>query len=153
MSLFNPSRDQAREFFFALRAKSLAGEPLTPLETAALAIVMDHPEYHRHLDDPDRWRDRTWTPADGETNPFLHLSLHLALDEQVSIDQPAGIREAVRRLASRLDSEHEARHAAMECLVEALWSAQRSGVPISSAWASSMIVREDLPARVAQVLP
>lgn len=130
MSLFNPSRDQARDFFFALRAKSLAGEPLTPLESAALAIVMDHPEYHRHLDDPDRWRDRTWTPEDGQTNPFLHLALHLALDEQVSIDQPAGIREAVRRLAARLDSEHEARHVAMECLVEALWTAQRSQGPL-----------------------
>jgi hypothetical protein len=130
MSLFNPSRDQAREFFFALRAKSLAGEPLTPLETAALAIVIDHPEYHRHLDDPERWRERTWTPEDGETNPFLHLALHLALDEQVSIDQPAGIRETVRRLAGRLDSEHEARHVAMECLVEALWTSQNTGKPL-----------------------
>ena len=132
MSLFNPTRDQAREFFFALRAKSLAGEPLTPLEASALAIVLDHPEYHRYLDDPARWRDRTWTPEDGETNPFLHLALHLAIDEQVSIDQPAGVREAVRALASRLDSGHDARHAVMDCLAEALWTAQRGGAPLES---------------------
>jgi len=130
MSLFNPSRDQARDFFFDLRAKSLAGAALTPLETAALAIVTEHPEYHRYLDDAERWRDRTWTPQDGETNPFLHLALHLAIEEQVSIDQPAGVREAVRALASRLDDEHAAKHAVMECLVEAIWQSQRGGAPL-----------------------
>lgn len=142
MSLFNPSRDQARDFFFAVRAKSLAGEILTPLETACLAIVMDHPEYHRHLDDPDRWRDRSWTPEDGETNPFLHLALHLAIDEQVSIDQPPGIREAVRKLASRLDSGHAARHAVMECLAEALWRSQRAGLPLESGEYLDCILRK-----------
>lgn len=142
MSLFNPSRDEARDFFFALRAKSRAGEALTPLETAALAIVLDHPEYHRHLDDPERWRDRTWRPSDGETNPFLHLALHLAIDEQVSIDQPPGIREAVRRLASRLDSVHEARHAVMDCLVEALWQSQRAGTPLQGASYLDCILRK-----------
>lgn len=142
MSLFNPTRDQAREFFFALRAKSLAGEALTPLEAAALAIVIDHPEYHRHLDDPERWRERTWVPSDGETNPFLHLALHLAIDEQVSIDQPPGIREAVRRLASRLDSEHEARHEVMDCLVEAMWQSQRGGAPLESGGYLECILRK-----------
>jgi hypothetical protein len=142
MTLFNPSRDQARDFFFDLRAKSLAGGALTPLESAALAIVMDHPEYHRHLDDPARWREHTWTPEDGDTNPFLHLALHLAIDEQVSIDQPPGIREAVRRLASRLDSEHEARHAVMDCLVEAVWQAQRGGAPLAGGAYLDCVLRK-----------
>jgi hypothetical protein len=133
MSLFNPSRDQVREFFFGLWAKSRAGEPLTPLEAMALAIVMEHPEYHGVLADPERHRDREWPPEGGETNPFLHLSMHLALEEQLSIDQPPGIREALRRLAARHDSEHEARHAAIDCLAEVVWQAQRNAVPFDNA--------------------
>ena len=126
MSLFNPTRDQVREFFFALWAKSQAGEAITPLESMALAIVVEHPEYHEVLANPERYRDREWKPEGGETNPFLHLSLHLAIEEQVSIDQPPGIREAVRALAAKRDSAHEARHAVMECLAEMVWQAQRN---------------------------
>jgi hypothetical protein len=133
MSLFNPSRDQVREFFFGLWAKSRAGEPLAPLEAMALAIVMEHPEYHGVLADPERYRDRDWPPEGGETNPFLHLSMHLALEEQLSIDQPPGIREALRRLAARHGSEHEARHAAIDCLAEVVWQAQRNAAPFDNA--------------------
>ena len=133
MSLFNPSRDEVREFFFALWAKSRSGGALTPLESQALAVAMEHPEYHAVLSDPERYRDREWRPEGGETNPFLHLSLHLAIEEQVSIDQPFGIREAVRKLAGKHGSEHEARHAVMECLAEILWQAQRNGVPFDNA--------------------
>jgi hypothetical protein len=128
MSLFNPTRDQVREFFFGLWAKSRAGETLSPLESMALAIVMEHPEYHEVLADPERYRDREWRPEGGETNPFLHLSMHLAIEEQLSIDQPPGIREAVRRLAARLDADHDARHEVMDCLAEQVWQAQRNGV-------------------------
>ncbi len=133
MSLFQPTRDEAREFLFTVRAKAVAGAPLTPLEATAARILDDHPEYHRHLDDPARWREHTWRPEDGETNPFLHLSLHLAIEEQLSIDHPKGIRQAVARLASRMDSAHDARHAVMDLLVEALWTAQRGGPPLSEA--------------------
>jgi hypothetical protein len=126
MSLFNPSRDQVREFFFGVWEKSRAGQTLTALESMALAIVMEHPEYHTVLGDPERYREREWKPEGGETNPFLHLSMHLAIEEQVSIDQPPGIRDAVRSLAAKRDSEHEARHAVMECLAEIVWQAQRN---------------------------
>ena len=133
MSLFNPSRDQVREFFFGLWAKSRAGEALTPLESMALAIVMEHPEYHAVLGDAERYREREWRPEGGETNPFLHLSMHLAIEEQLSIDQPPGIREAVRRLEARCGSAHEARHAVMDCLAEMVWQAQRNGAPFDNA--------------------
>jgi hypothetical protein len=133
VSLFNPTRDQVREFFFGLWAKSQAGGPLTPLESMALAIAMEHPEYHDVLADPERYREREWPPEGGETNPFLHLAMHLAIEEQVSIAQPPGIREAVRRLAAKHDSEHEARHAVMDCLAEIVWQAQRNGVPFDNA--------------------
>lgn len=133
MSLFNPSRDEVREFFFGLWAKARAGAALAPLESMALAIVMEHPEYHAVLGDPERYRAREWPPEGGETNPFLHLSLHLAIEEQLSIDHPPGIREAVRRLAARRGSEHEARHAVIDCLAEAVWQAQRNAAGFDNA--------------------
>ena len=130
--MFNPSRDQARQFLFDLWAKHRAGAALTPLESMALAIVVEHPEYHPFLSDRERYLDRDWKPEGGETNPFLHLQMHLAIEEQVSIDQPPGIREAVRALASRLDSEHDAMHEVMDCLAEVIWNAQRHGVPFDN---------------------
>ena len=133
MSLFNPDRDQVRDFFFGLWARSRAGEALAPLETMALAIVLEHPEYHELLGDPERFRDREWKPEGGESNPFLHLALHLAIAEQVSIDQPPGIREAVDALAAKRGSAHEARHAVMECLAEVLWQAQRNAAAFDNA--------------------
>ena len=125
--MFNPSRDQARDFLFDLWARHRAQAPLTPLEALALDVVLEHPEYHAVLDDPERYRDRDWKPEGGETNPFLHLAMHLAIAEQVSIDQPPGIRAAVEALARRHGSMHEARHDVMECLAEMIWQAQRHG--------------------------
>jgi hypothetical protein len=131
--VFNPTRDQSRDFFFDLWARSRAGVALTALESAALAIIVDHPEYHDVLGNPERYRDHTWLPEGGEANPFLHLALHLAIEEQVSIDQPPGIGAAVLGLARKLGSEHDARHAVMECLAEMIWQAQRGGAGFDNA--------------------
>ena len=125
--MFDPSRDQARSFLFDLWAKHRAGEALTPLESLALSVVLEHPEYQRVLEDRSRYLEREWRPEGGETNPFLHLSMHLAIAEQLSIDQPPGIRAAVAKLAARHGSMHEARHDVMECLAEMIWQAQRNG--------------------------
>jgi hypothetical protein len=131
--MFNPTRDQARDFLFELWAKHRSKAPLTPLESMALAIVADHPEYHAVLADPERNRDREWRPEGGETNPFLHLSMHLAIEEQLSIDQPPGIRDAVNALARRHGSEHDARHDVMDCLAEMVWQAQRNARAFDNA--------------------
>ncbi|HXZ49310.1 MAG TPA: DUF1841 family protein [Usitatibacter sp.] len=125
--MFNPTRDQARDFLFDLWARYRAGAPLTPLESLALSIVLEHPEYHAVLEDRDRYLERDWKPEGGETNPFLHLAMHLAIEEQASIDQPPGIRSALRALEERRGSGHEARHDAMDCLAEMVWRAQREG--------------------------
>ena len=125
--MFDPSRDQARRFLFDVWAKHGARAPLTPLESMALDLVLQHPEYHGFLDDPERYLDRDWKPEGGETNPFLHLMMHLAIEEQLSIDQPPGIRAAVEALARRHDSSHAARHDVMDCLAEVIWNAQRHG--------------------------
>jgi hypothetical protein len=125
--MFNPSRDQSREFLFDLWRKHKEKQPLTPLEAMALDVLLGHPEYHAVLEDRERYLDRDWKPEGGETNPFLHIAMHLAIAEQVSIDQPAGIRAAIERLAARHGSMHEARHDVMECLAEVIWQAQRNG--------------------------
>lgn len=125
--MFNPTRGESRLFLFELWEKHGAGAALTPLESVALAIILEHPEYHAVLENRERNLDREWKPEGGETNPFLHLAMHLAIEEQVSIDQPPGIRSAVAALAVRHGSMHDARHDVMDCLAEVIWQAQRNG--------------------------
>ena len=127
MSLFSPSRDEARRFFFDTWAKYRRGEKLSGLESVALHVMTEHPEYHAMLDDPGTFLARDYGPEGGEINPFLHLSLHLAIEEQLSIDQPRGVVARYRRLNERLGAGHEAKHALLECLGEMLWDAQRNG--------------------------
>ncbi|MCX8087356.1 MAG: DUF1841 family protein [Rhodocyclaceae bacterium] len=130
--MFNPSREQARRFFISAWQKRLAKLPATPLETLAADIIALHPEYHALLADPAAI-DRDWTPEDGEQNPFLHLSLHLAIEEQLSIDQPPGIRAAYETRLSQDGDRHAALHHLLECLGETLWRAQREGRPPDGA--------------------
>jgi hypothetical protein len=127
--MFNPTRDDVRRFFCETWRKSLAAEVLSPLEAVALQWIEAHPEYHALLEDPDRALGEDFSVERGQSNPFLHLSMHLALAEQVSIDQPPGVRDALARLAARTGGEHPAAHEAMECLGEIVWQAQRAGLP------------------------
>src|SRR3954466_7032579 len=106
--MFNPSRAEVRRFFSDAWRKYRLQVPLEGLERTAIEIILMHPEHHRLLDDPERNLERDFTPEDGAANPFLHLSLHLAIAEQLSIDQPRGIAVAYRELAGRVASEHEA---------------------------------------------
>ena len=127
--MFNPTREQVRDFFFDAWARYRAGQPLAGLEATALELALLHPEYHAVLDDPQRYRAQEYFPELGETNPFLHLSLHMALEEQLSIDQPAGVRAAFARLLERSADHHAALHAAIDCVAEMVWRAQRDGTP------------------------
>ena len=126
--MFNPSREEARRFFFETWRKYRAGGPLEGLEQTVLQVLLLHPEYHALLDEPDRYVDRDFAPESGHLNPFLHLSLHLAVEEQLAIDQPPGIRARYETLA-RKSSEHDAKHDVLECLGETIWQAQRTGAP------------------------
>ena len=127
--MFNPSQADVRRFFCAVHAKARAGQPMDAIETLAAQWVGEHAEYHGDLTDVDAALDRSYDGSDGQANPFLHLSMHLSISEQCSIDQPRGIRQAVELLAARLDSLHEAHHEAMECLGTLLWESQRHGRP------------------------
>ena len=120
--MFDPTRDQVREAFFEAWRKYRAREVLAGLDALIVDVALQHPEYHEVLSDPDRYRGKDYLD---EGNPFLHMSLHLALEEQLSIDQPPGIGAAFQRLLSRSIDRHEALHHALECLAETVWKSQR----------------------------
>ena len=130
--MFNPSRDQARQFLIDAWKKRSAALPATPLETLAADIIELHPEYQALLTSEDALA-RDWTPEDGSMNPFLHLSLHLAIAEQLSIDQPPGIRALFETRHSQYGDQHAALHDILECLGETLWRAQRDRAPPDGA--------------------
>ncbi len=103
------------------------------LETLASQWVAEHPEFWDDLDDVQAALNRMYEVEDGKTNPFLHLSMHLSISEQCSIDQPRGVRQALELLAARRGALHDAHHLAMECLGRMVWESQRSGRPPDGA--------------------
>ena len=127
--MFSPSQHDVRAFFCETWRKQALGSPLTPIETLAARWIQEHPEYHTALADVAAAQASVFRVEDGQTNPFLHLSMHLSIEEQLSIDQPRGIRQAVQTLAARLGDLHQAHHQVMECLGEMIWASQRSGLP------------------------
>ncbi|CAK0781920.1 DUF1841 domain-containing protein [Gammaproteobacteria bacterium] len=127
--IYGQDRDRLRRLWCDAWGKARASEPLEPLEQLIAHTVAEHPEYHAVMEDPEGNTSRDWLPAGGETNPFLHLGMHLALQEALATDRPPGVREIYQALATRLRDAHIAEHRMMECLAEALWQAQRNGRP------------------------
>ena len=132
MSLFNPSRDEVRAFFFDAWAKFKAQQTLTALEKMALSVMHMHAEYYAILDKPEQFKHQEYFPEFGETNPFLHMSLHLSILEQISINQPIGIADIYAQLITKYQNEHDAQHAILECLAETIWQAQRNNIGLDS---------------------
>jgi Domain of unknown function (DUF1841) len=124
--VFTPTKEEVRRFFSETWRKHRESQILTPLEAMALDWIMEHPEYHDVLTEAEA-ASFEYRVEDGHTNPFLHLSMHLAIAEQLSIDQPPGIRAAYERLVQRRGDAHAAAHDVMECLGEIVWAAQRGG--------------------------
>ncbi len=124
--MFNPSRHQARQFLFSTWYKYKHQEALSDMEEIALKVILLHPEYQSILDDTERYHDKDYPPEMGITNPFLHMGMHITIKEQLSIDQPAGIRDRFERLLKKNANEHDTMHQIMECLAEMIWQAQRS---------------------------
>jgi hypothetical protein len=127
--MFSPSQADVRRFFCSVYAKTRAGQTMEAIETIASQWLEDHPEYHADFADADAALARIYEVEGGKTNPFLHLSMHLSISEQCSIDQPRGIRQAVELLAARRNSLHDAHHEAMDCLGQMVWESQRAGRP------------------------
>ena len=99
------------------------------LETLASQWIAEHPEYHGDFSDVEAALLKMYEVEGGRTNPFLHVSMHLTVSEQCSIDQPRGIRQAVELLAAKRGSLHDAHHETMDCLGQMVWQSQRAGKP------------------------
>jgi hypothetical protein len=125
----NQSRDDLRRVYIDAWRKHREGVPMEPLEAQVADVIALHPEYQAALENPDAVVDRDYSPEGGQSNPFLHMGLHLAVRDQVATDRPPGIRQAFATVAARLGSAHDAEHRIIECLAEALWEAQRAGRP------------------------
>ncbi len=136
MSLFNPSRDEVRAFFFNAWAQFKAQNPLSDLEKIAVNVMHMHPEYQAILSAQEAFKQQEYFPELGETNPFLHMSLHLSILEQISINQPIGISGIYEQLKlkhqNEHDVEHQAQHAILDCLGEAIWQAQRNNTALDA---------------------
>ncbi|HEY4541421.1 MAG TPA: DUF1841 family protein [Noviherbaspirillum sp.] len=131
--MFTPSQHDVRRFFCETHRKMRANEILTPLEAIARDWIIQHPEYDDALTQVEDALAADYSVERGQSNPFLHLAMHLSIAEQLSIDQPPGIRAAFEALAQRLGSEHDAHHQMMECLGEMIWQSQRSCLPPDGA--------------------
>lgn len=127
--MYTPSQHDVRRFFCDTWARTRQGLPLEPMQVQAARWIDEHPEYQSTLADVEQALREVYTVEEGRLNPFLHLSMHLSLAEQVAIDQPAGIRAACDTLARRLGSLHEAHHRMMDCLGDMIWESQRNGTP------------------------
>lgn len=130
--MFTPSSHDVRRFFCESYRKFTENAVLQPMEAIAADWIREHPEYHEVLADPEAAIARDYSVEGGQANPFLHLSMHLSIAEQVSIDDPPGIRAAAQDLTRRVGA-HEAHHQIMECLGEMIWASQRSGRPPDGA--------------------
>ncbi len=131
--MFNPTRDQARAFMIEAWRKRRARLPATPMELMVSDLIGAHPEYHGLFEAGEGALQRDWTPEGGETNPFLHISLHVSVREQVQLDQPPGMRAAHAALTHALGDPLVADHQVMDCLAEQIWQHQRNGLPLDNA--------------------
>ncbi|GAC1502747.1 MAG: DUF1841 family protein [Steroidobacteraceae bacterium] len=127
------SRDQLRKAYADAWRKHLANLPLTPLDTMIADVIRAHPQYHAIVGDPDAAMGFEPSALAGTDHPFLHMGLHLAVRDQVSVDGPPGVRELFLQLQARRGDGHRAEHALMEALAETLWQAQRDNRPPDEA--------------------
>ncbi|TNF91659.1 MAG: DUF1841 family protein [Gammaproteobacteria bacterium] len=124
--MFGQDRNQMRQFFITCWEKYNARQPLEPIEALISSVIAEHPEYH-HLIESSANMDKDYSPEDGQTNPFLHMGMHISIREQVQADRPIGIKHEHEKLSAKLGDLHEAEHKMQECLGLILWEAQRNG--------------------------
>lgn len=127
--LFGQNRDELRRFYVDTWHKYCAKQPLQPLEALIGEVISHHPEYHALLENEEQALSREFSPEDGQSNPFLHMGMHIAIHEQLSTNRPAGIVAAFETALKRHGDRHEVEHRMMECLGQAMWEAQRNGTP------------------------
>lgn len=120
------NRDDARRYFIEVRRKYSNNQALEPMEQLILDVILTHPEYHDVLERKEDVLKEDYLPEQGNMNPFLHMSMHIAIKEQIQTDRPAGISALCESLLKKYGDQHEMEHQVMECLGESLWLAQRN---------------------------
>ena len=128
--MYSGDRKQMRDVFFRAWQRHCAQQPLSGVEPLVVAVALRHPEYHALLQDPAASQDQDWSAESGQTNPFLHMGMHIAIEEQLAIDQPSGVRAHYQVLLKQGLDEHATQHRMMDCMGEMLWQAsRRAGAP------------------------
>ncbi len=127
--MFGQDRQQLRQFYHDVWKKMQQNQALSSLEQQVAQVISEHPEYHTIFNSEQH--EQEYFVEQGQTNPYLHMGLHIALHEQISTDRPAGIRPLYQQLQAQYPSPHDAEHQMMECLTESLWLAQRNNQPPS----------------------
>ena len=130
--MFGQNRQQLRQFYHNVWQKQADRQPLSALEATVTQVINEHPEYHA-IFNSDASLEQEYFVEQGQTNPFLHMGLHISLHEQISTDRPAGIRALYQQLKAKYGDAHTTEHNMMECLTESLWLAQRNGQPPSES--------------------
>lgn len=142
--MFTPSRDEARLFFCNTWIRNKKGAKLNKIKQITLSILLTHPEYESLLSRPERGINKEWYPENGLENPFLHLGLHLAISEQISIDQPNKIKSVYNQLRTVMGDEHQTQHVCMETLSEIIWQAQHNHSPLDNITYLSLLQKRCL---------
>jgi hypothetical protein len=141
--IFGQDRDELRRMYREAWRRFRASEVLTPLQAQIANVVGEHPEYQGVIESTSTTTE--FMPEGGQSNPYLHMGLHLAIREQVATDRPSGIRDVFERLAASTGDAHGAEHRMLECLAESLWEAQRdSSMPDEAAYLEKL---KQLPGR------
>lgn len=130
--MFGQNRQQLRQFYHDAWQKKQANTPLSALESVVAQVISEHPEYYK-IFNSDASLEQEFFVEDGQTNPFLHMGLHISLHEQISTDRPQGIRDFYQQLQVKFGNAHDTEHQMMECLTESLWLAQRNNQPPSES--------------------
>lgn len=122
--IFGQDRDELRRMYSDAWTNAKQGAVLSPLAAQIVRVIEEHPEYQSFIERSSIGLE--FLPEQGQSNPYLHMGLHLAVREQLATNRPAGIREVFEQLAKASGDPHAAEHAMLECLAESLWDAQRN---------------------------
>jgi len=128
--VFNQDRSQLRRFYFQSWNKYKNNLAMEPMETIVATLIKQHPEYHDFFNDLEKNQNKDFTPDMGQSNPFLHLGMHISIQEQLSTQRPAALSPLYQSLCKKTDDAHEAEHQIINCLGEMLWLSQKNNQPL-----------------------